>query len=260
MTQTKGDLYDYPVYYDLIFGSDWQAEFEFLTGCFERYAKRPVKKLFEPACGTGRLLIKLAEQGYEVAGNDLNQKAIDYCNARFKRRGFPETALLGDMSNFKLSRKVDASFNTINSFRHLLEEDQTVGHLQCMANALAKGGLYVLGLHVIPKESEDRIEEEAWNARRGNLSVNTFMWSKGIDEEKRWEYLGLKIDVWTPTKHEEIEDEMIYRTYSRHQMDELLAKVPALECVETYDFAYDFDAPIEVDDKTEDVVYILRKK
>jgi SAM-dependent methyltransferase len=260
MTKTKGDLYDYPVYYDLIFGSDWQAEFAFLTGCFERYAKRPVRRLFEPACGTGRLLIKLAQKEFEVSGNDLNQNAIDYCNARFKRHGFPESAILGDMSNFKLKRKVDAAFNTINSFRHLLEEEQAVGHLQCMANALAKGGLYVLGLHLIPDKQDDRIEEEAWNARRGNLSVNTFMWSKGIDEEKRWEYLGLKIDIWTPTKHEEIEDEMIYRTYSRHQTAEFLAKVPEFECVETYDFAYEFDRPISVDEKTEDVVYVLRKK
>lgn len=260
MKKTKGDLYDYPVYYDLIFGSDWQAEFEFLTGCFERYATRPVRRLFEPACGTGRLLIKLAENGFEVSGNDLNQRAIDFCNARFKRRGHPETAVLGDMSNFTLKRKVDASFNTINSFRHLLVEEQAVAHLRCMATALAKGGLYILGLHLIPKVVDDRLEEEAWNARRGNLSVNTFMWSKGIDTKKRWEYLGLKIDVWTPTKHEEIEDEMIYRTYSRTQMLSLLAKVPEFEIAATYDFAYDFERPIEVDDKTEDVVYVLRKK
>ncbi len=52
--KVQGDIYDYPVYYDLIFGSDWRAEFDFLTGCFERFAKRPVKRLFEPACGTGR--------------------------------------------------------------------------------------------------------------------------------------------------------------------------------------------------------------
>ncbi len=74
--KVQGDIYDYPVYYDLIFGSDWRAEFDFLTGCAsERFAaKRPVKRLFEPACGTGRLLIKLAENGYEVSGNDLQRE------------------------------------------------------------------------------------------------------------------------------------------------------------------------------------------
>ena len=256
---TKGDLYDYPVYYDLIFGSDWQAEYEFLTGCFERYAKRPVKRLFEPACGTGRLLIKLAENGYEVSGNDLNPHAIKFCNDRLERRGYSRSAEIGDMSDFKLKRKVDAAFNTINSFRHLLTEKQAVSHLQCIANALNKGGLYILGLHLIP-EKENRIEDEAWSARRGNLVVNTYMWSKGIDTKKRYEYLGMKIDVYTPTKHQQIEDEMIYRTYSRKQINNFFKKVPDLECAGIYDFAYDFEGPVTVTSDTEDVVFILRKK
>ena len=258
--KVQGDIYDYPVYYDLIFGSDWRAEFDFLTGCFERFAMRPVKRLFEPACGTGRLLIKLAENGYEVSGNDVNENAVKFCNNRFRRKGFPETALVGDMADFKLKRKVDAAFNTINTFRHLLTEKLAVAHLQCMADSLSKGGLYVLGLHLIPADQDDRVEDEAWHARRGNLAVNTYMWSKGIDEKTRAEYLGMKINVYTPTKHLEIEDEMIYRTYSVRQIRSLLKKVPAFEWVESYDFAYDLDEPIKVDSSTEDVVLILRKK
>lgn len=258
--QIQGDLYDYPVYYDLIFGSDWKAEYDFITACFDQFAKRPVKRLFEPACGTGRLLIKLAEAGYEVAGNDLNEHAVKFCNDRFKRRGFPETAVVGDMSDFRVKRKVDGSFNMINTFRHLLTDKQAIGHLQCMADATAKGGIYILGLHLIPTNEDDRMEEEAWHARRGNLAVNTYMWSKGIDRKTRAEYLGMRINVYTPTKHFEIEDEMIYRTYSARQMDTLLKKVPAFECAAVYDFAYDLDEPVTIGPQTEDVVYVLRKK
>lgn len=261
MTETvQGDIYDYPVYYDLIFGSDWRAEFDFLTGCFERFAGRPVRRLFEPACGTGRLLIKLAERGFEVSGNDLNANAVQYCNDRFRRRGFPETATVGDMADFRLKRRVDAAFNTINTFRHLLTEKQAVSHLQCVANSLARGGLYVLGLHLIPSNPNDRVEDEAWHARRGNLAVNTYMWSKGIDARKRYEYLGMKISVYTPTKHLEIEDEMIYRTYSVDQIRRLIRKVPAFDWVASYDFAYDLDEPVDIDGSTEDVVLVLRKR
>ena len=63
---------------------------------------------FEPACGTGRLLVKLAAAGYQVAGNDLSRKAVDYCNARLARHGFPAAATVGDMADFRLPRKVDA--------------------------------------------------------------------------------------------------------------------------------------------------------
>jgi hypothetical protein len=42
-------------------------------------------------------------------------------------------------------------------------------------------------------------------------------------------------------------------------MARLLGKVPELELTETYDFAYDVRRPVDVDDLTEDVVYVLRK-
>ena len=51
-----GNLYDYPKYYDLVYGSDWKAEVDFLEACFERFARGAVTRVFEPACGTGRLM------------------------------------------------------------------------------------------------------------------------------------------------------------------------------------------------------------
>ena len=30
-----GDIYDYPKYYDIVYGSDWRAEFDFLEDIFE---------------------------------------------------------------------------------------------------------------------------------------------------------------------------------------------------------------------------------
>lgn len=255
----RDDLYNFPKYYDLLFGSDWKAEFDFLQACFTKHAKRKVERIFEPACGTGRLLIKLAQAGYEVAGNDLNPKAVEFCNARLTRHKFPRSVTVGDMADFKVRRKFDAAFNMINSFRHLPTEEQAEAHLRCVAGAIAKGGLYLLGLHLIPTGG-DRSEEEAWSARRGNLSINSYMWSKAIDLRRRMEKLGMRLNVYTPTQHLQIDDEMFYRTYNLRQMNSLLSRVPEWEVVETYDFAYDINDPIRITATTEDVVYVLRKK
>lgn len=260
MTETiDANLYDFPKYYDLVFGSDWKAEFDFLQACFEKHGQRPVKRLFEPACGTGRLLIKLAQSGYEVAGNDLNPKAVDFCNDRLERFGFPRSAVVGDMSDFKTRKKYDAAFNMINSFRHLPSEEAAEGHFDCMAEAVAKGGLYVLGLHLTPTRGP-RSEEEAWSARRGNLTVNSYMWSKKLDRKKRDEHLGMTFDVYTPTKHFRIRDEMHYRTYTAAQMESLLLRNGAWEIAETYDFCYEIDHPVRIRTTTEDVVYVLVRK
>jgi SAM-dependent methyltransferase len=258
METIAGHLYDYPKYYDLIFGSDWAAEYKFLLGCFERYSKRPVKRLFEPACGTGRLVIQFAKAGYEIAGNDLNEKAIKYCNARLKRAGFPETTFVGDMAAFTVKKKVDAAFNMINTFRHLPTGKTAEAHLHCVAESLNKGGLYILGLHLTPK-SPAKCTSESWASSRGNLSVVSNLWTIETNLKKRQERIGVTYDVYTPTKQFRITDETIFRTYSMDQMFALLATEPRLRVVEMYDFRYDLDWPVDVTPATEDIVYVLQR-
>jgi SAM-dependent methyltransferase len=258
METIAGHLYDFPKYYDLIFGSDWAAEFKFLKACFAKYAKRPVKRLFEPACGTGRLVIQFAKAGYDIAGNDLNEKAIAYCNARLKRAGYPETAFVGDMADFKLKKKVDAAFNMINTFRHLPTEQAAEAHFRCVAEALNKGGLYIMGLHLTPK-SPARCTAETWSSTRGNLSVVSNLWSISTDLKKREERIGVTYDVYTPTKQFRVTDETMFRTYTMQQMFDLISTEPRLRVVEMCDFRYDINSPIDLTHDTEDVVYVFER-
>lgn len=258
METIAGHLYDFPKYYDLVFGADWAAEFRFLRECFARYAMRPVKRVFEPACGTGRLLVQFAKAGYDVAGNDLNAQAIDYCNARLARQGFPRTAFVGDMADFQVKKKYDAAFNLINTFRHLPTEELAEAHLRCVAEALQPGGLYVLGLHLIPRTPQT-CTTETWTASRGPLKVVANLWSIGLDLKQRMERIGVTYDVSTPTRDWRIEDEFSFRTYTAAQMADLLATEPRLRVAETFDFHHDVDRPIELTARTEDVIYVLRR-
>lgn len=258
-TTTRQSIYDHPRFYDLLFASDWRAEFDFLEGCFRDYAKRKVRRVFEPACGTGRLLVKLAGAGYRVAGNDLNPRAVEFCNKRLVRHGFPASAMVADMADFRLSRPVDACFNTINSFRHLDSEQKALAHLRCVAEALAPGGLYVLGLHLTP-EGKAECTEESWSARRGHLGVTSRMQTLDVDRRRRQERVAMTFDIYTPTKQMRLSEELIFRTYTAGQMRRLLAGVPELETAETFDFAYDLEQPVRVDGQSEDTVFVLRRR
>lgn len=260
MLETRtGSIYDYPKYYDVLFGSDWKAEFDFLQACFEQFATRPVKRIYEPACGTGRLLIKLAQAGYRVAGGDLNPQAVAFCNQRLARYGFPQHVRVEDMADFRVAKPYDAAFNTINTFRHLPNEATAEAHLKCMADAIAPGGIYLLGLHLTPK-GEPECVEESWSARRGNLVVNSYMKIVEHDKRRRMERTAMRFDIYTPTQQFRLQDELHFRTYTRAQFTALLSRVPQWKCVETFDFAYDIENPIKLDDKSEDVVFVLRRQ
>lgn len=258
METIAGHLYDYPKYYDLIFGSDWAAEYKFIQAGIAKYMTRAVKRVFEPACGTGRLLLPFAKAGHEVAGNDLNEKAIAYCNQRLVRHGFKPTAFVGDMADFQLKKKVDVAFNMINTFRHLPNEKAAEAHLKCVAESLNKGGLYFLGLHLTPMTPQ-KCTAESWSSTRGHLSVVSNLWSIGVDLKKRVERIGVTYDVYTPLKQFRIEDETAFRTYTALQMFDLLVTEPRLQLQDMYDFRYDIDSPIDMTDDTEDVVYVLKR-
>jgi SAM-dependent methyltransferase len=251
-------IYDHPKYYDLVFGADCAAEVKFILGCGMRFMRREPKRCFEPACGTGRLLYALARRGYEVGGLDLNPKAVEFCNRRFCRHGLSPPAVVADMSDFRVARRYDIAFNTINSFRHLGNEAKARRHLQCMGKAVRVGGLYLLGIHLSPTEAAPS-ETESWSARRGHLSINTHMWTKTRDSRRRVERFGIRFDVHCPSRSFRIVDELVLRSYTPRQMNRLIQSTHCWEIVETFSFSYDFDDAIEVDATTEDVVYVLRK-
>ncbi|HEY1068027.1 MAG TPA: class I SAM-dependent methyltransferase, partial [Pirellulales bacterium] len=217
-------------------------------------------RIFEPACGTGRLLYRFAEEGYAVSGCDLSEKAVAFCNERLKRKKQPETAFVGDMADFTLPEPVDLAFNMINSVRHLPSEKAAEAHIRCMANALAPGGLYVLGLHLTPAPGEDSTEEESWHAARGALAVRSRLWTISVDRKARKERVGMTFDVTTPGKKFRLADEMDFRTYTAQQIKKLIGGCPDLEWVETYDFAYDLSKPVVIDRGTQDVVIVMRKR
>jgi SAM-dependent methyltransferase len=260
MTTAPGNLYDYPRYYDLVFGSDWKAEHDFLLAVFERFGgKRGVKRVFEPACGTGRLLFRLGRAGYEVSGLDLNPRAVEYCNKRLERYDLPPSVFVGDMADFKLKKPVDTAFNMINSFRHLLSQKQALAHLQCMADALRPGGMYILGLHLTPTRGE-AMTEEGWSARRGNLVINTHLETFDTDLTDRTERCRMEMKVYTPSEQKNIVDELVFRTYTKEQFLKLLSDSGCFEIEEVFDFQYRIDSPVKIQADTQDIVLILRKR
>ena len=77
------------------------------------------------------------------------------------------------MSDFRLSRLIDAAYCTVNTFRHLLTEKAARGHLECIARSLRVGGIYVLGLHLLPSHLHQDDTTRRWTQqrRRGKVTV-----------------------------------------------------------------------------------------
>ena len=259
MPTIEGSWYDYPQYYDLAFQNDTKREADFFEAAFERYARRPVERVLEPACGTGRLVVEMARRGYDVVGFDLAEPSLEYLRRRLKRRNHHATILKADMTDFQIRPKADAAFCTVNTFRHLLTEADAQSHLEAVARAVRVGGLYILGLHVFPPDTDPE-GTERWSVRRGRTRITVTLRSSEVSRRKRLEQIKLSVRLKSPSRDMRLRDSFLFRTYTARQLKRLFKKVPQWELVAVFDFWYDIDDPLALDEEIADTVCVLRRR
>lgn len=255
------DWYDHPQYFDMLFRDETAREVEFLEEAFIRYGKGKTRRLLEPGCGSGRLVAAMVARGYQVTGIDLSQPMLDYTRRRVEKRGLSAQMVRADMTDFRLKRKFDAAFCTFNTFRHLLTDHQAITHLNTVADHLRKGGLYVLGLHLIPLDADEECTER-WRASHGGTTVNGTLRVIDFDRKSRLETLRMSIKATKRSgKVERIKSEFQLRIYTPDQGRKLLAKVKdRFEIAGIHDFDYEIDETRDFDDDLTDAVFVLRRK
>src|SRR5215467_845043 len=94
--------YDYPHYYDIAFQAYTRLEADFILAACQKYCSFDVRRLLEPACGTGRLITALAARGYQVTGFDLSRPALSYLRRQLTQRRLHAKTFEAEMSNFRL--------------------------------------------------------------------------------------------------------------------------------------------------------------
>jgi SAM-dependent methyltransferase len=251
------NCYDYPQYYDIAFQAYTQREADFIEAACRKYCPFEVRRLLEPACGSGRLVTELAARGYQMTGFDLNQPALSYLRRRLTRRRLHAETFQAEMSAFRLGQPVDSAYCTVSTFRHLLTEQTAGSHLECVARSLRPGGIYVLGLHVLPSTVDEYTE--CWTQRRGKTKVTITLHVQHIDLRSRTENLRVCLLVRSGSKKLPLRYEFQFRTYTARQFRRLLNLVPSLELCDVYDFRYDIRKPLSQNDEMTYRVFVLRR-
>jgi SAM-dependent methyltransferase len=168
------ELYGLPHYYDVAFSWDIEPEIGFLEDVFERHVPFPVRRILEPACGTGRFLRALPVHGYSVTGYDASPAMLDYAMRSLEDTGLGRTVTLlrDEMQTATFDRGFDAALNSINSLGYLLDEADIVSHLRLTGQALRPGGVYVVHLSCAWNGSPD-MDHNTWEMERDGLRIRT---------------------------------------------------------------------------------------
>jgi len=148
-------------FYDLFYGErddDLQLYRDFALA-----ADGPILEL---GCGTGRVLIPLALEGYRVTGLELSESmlAVARSKADVARVNEQVSLIQGDMRDFEIPARFALAFIPINTFMHCYNTQQQLTCLRCIHRHLQPGGQLILDVfHPDPQtllESDGRLVSE----------------------------------------------------------------------------------------------------
>ncbi len=114
------------------------------------YARSCGGEVLELGCGSGRILIPIAEAGIKITGLDVSpamlniaQKKIDPLDKNIQRNIHLR---LGSMEKFEIKNKFSMIFIAFRSFQHLVEREERDSCLDCVSKHLDKTGIFILDL------------------------------------------------------------------------------------------------------------------
>jgi SAM-dependent methyltransferase len=137
IAQRVAQLYDASV-------SDWPGEIDFYRALAAEVTSHSGAVL-EVACGTGRVAIRLAQDGVSVVGIDLSAAMLDV--AREKSVGIPHVRWVeGDMRSFELGETFALVIIPGHAFQHMLTPEDQIAGLACIQRHLVPGGRLVVHL------------------------------------------------------------------------------------------------------------------
>ncbi len=256
--ETVKSWYDYPQLYELGFLKETPKESKFCEAVFQKYVPFPVHTVLELGCGSGRLVCDMATRGFSMTGLDLNPTALEYCKKKLKKLGVKGNTVVGDMMNFKFDQPFDAAINSINTFRHLESEEAALAHLDCVADHLKPGGVFVLSLHLLPVDG-DLWGTERWAANDENLSVYYALTVVETSMKTRLEKLRISMLVKKKDESFRLSDHITLRIYTAPQLKSLLAKSKKLKLIAVHDFWYDIESTQKLNGEAVDSILILQR-
>ncbi len=182
-----------------------------------------VKNILEPACGTGRFVIKLPEYGYHVTGYDNNPKMVDYAKKRISDAGLQEmaTVLVGDMRSARFDIKFDAAINSINSLGYLLSDNDILAHFNNMGESIKNKGIYIIHL-ACAWDRSGPYDEEGWILERNEVRVKTLWNIEKEDRERKLSHQVCKMEIDKQGKHIVLEDHHTLRLWIFEDLKNLI--------------------------------------
>ncbi|GAC1466539.1 MAG: class I SAM-dependent methyltransferase [Ktedonobacteraceae bacterium] len=136
--------------YDLIapFYDIEHAHFSEDLDMYTNFAELSGGKILELACGSGRVLLPLAQAGYEITGVDTSAKMLGLAREALQQAGVAAryTLVQQDMAELNLGQKFRMAFIALGSFAHVTTRKAQQRTLSAVRAHLSMGATFVIDI------------------------------------------------------------------------------------------------------------------
>ena len=106
--------------------------------------KNKEANILELCCGTGRLTIPIAKDGYQVTGVDITPSMLQQAKTKAKNEGLKIKFIEADIRTLHLPEKYDLIFIPFNSIHHLYTNQSLFQAFSAVKKHLKNNGLFLL--------------------------------------------------------------------------------------------------------------------
>lgn len=153
-------------------------------------------RILELCCGTGRLTIPIAQDGYSICGVDYTLSMLEQAKAKAAEAGLDIDFIEADIRALDLQEKFDLIFIPFNSIHHLYRNEDLFKALECVKSHLKDGGLFLLDCfnpniqYVVENEKEQAVIAEYTTDDGRNVLIKQTMRYESTTQINRieWHY------------------------------------------------------------------------
>jgi len=180
--------------------------------------------VLELACGTGRVAIPLAKEGFRVTGIDVSDSMLAQARKKASREDVAVEWVKADVRAFELDKRFPLIIFPANAICHLLELRDLEACLACVRKHLAQGGRFILDvfnprLDILLRDPEKRYPHAEYPDPDGKGTI-VVIESNVYDRASQINHIQLFYKL--PGRDEELVEDLLMRIYFPQELDALL--------------------------------------
>jgi len=119
-------------------------------------------RILELCCGTGRLTLPIAKDGYNIVGVDITLSMLEKARKKASEDGLEVEFIEADIRTLELTEKFDLIFIPFNSIHHLYQNKDLFQAFNVVKKHLKENGLFLLDCfnpniqYIVESEKEEK--------------------------------------------------------------------------------------------------------